>query len=77
MNAQRSQDAAKEVWQKYQSKYARALRGTNVVYQRADLGDKGIYWRVRLGAYQARSAAAKKCRRLKRSGLRCFVVKAG
>ena len=77
LNAQRSQDAAKEVWQKYQSKYDRALRGTNVVYQRADLGDKGIYWRVRLGAYQARSAAAKKCRRLKRSGLRCFVVKAG
>ncbi|MCP5076166.1 MAG: hypothetical protein GY947_23080 [Rhodobacteraceae bacterium] len=77
LNAQRSEDAAKEVWQKYKSKYGRALRGTNVVYQRADLGDKGIYWRVRLGSYKGRNAAAKKCRRLKRSGLRCFVVKAG
>ena len=24
-----------------------------------NLGDKGIYWRVRLGAYDARKAAAK------------------
>ncbi len=77
LNAQRSEEAAKEVWQKYQAKYKRALRGTKVVYQRADLGDKGIYWRIRLGSYDGRKAAAKKCRRLKRSGLRCFVVKAG
>ena len=77
LNAQRSEDAAKQVWEKYKAKYGRALKGTQVVYQRADLGEKGIYWRVRLGAYDDRSSAHKKCRRLKRSGLRCFVVKAG
>ncbi len=77
LNAQRTEDAAKQVWQKYQSKYKRALQGTNVVYQRADLGDKGIYWRIRLGSYDGRKAAAKKCRRVKRSGMRCFVVRAG
>ena len=77
LNAQRSEDAAKQVWEKYKAKYGRALKDTQVVYQRADLGDKGIYWRVRLGAYDDRSAASKKCRRLKRSGLRCFVVRAG
>lgn len=77
LNAQRSEEAAKEVWQKYKAKHARALKGTNVVYQRADLGDKGIYWRIRLGAYDGRRAASKKCRRLKRSGLKCFVVRAG
>ncbi len=77
LNAQRSEDAAKKVWEKYKAKYGRALKGTQVVYQRADLGDKGIYWRVRLGAYDDRSSANKKCRRLKRSGLRCFVVRAG
>ncbi len=77
LNAQRSEDAAKQVWQKYKAKYARVLKGTNVVYQRADLGDKGIYWRIRLGAYDGRRTATRKCRRLKRSGLRCFVVKAG
>ncbi|MEM8687529.1 MAG: SPOR domain-containing protein [Pseudomonadota bacterium] len=77
LNAQRSEDAAKQVWEKYKAKYGRALKGTQVVYQRADLGDKGIYWRVRLGAYDDRSSAHKKCRWLKRSGLRCFVVRAG
>lgn len=76
LNAQRSEDAAKQVWEKYKAKYGRALKGTNVVYQRADLGDKGIYWRIRLGSYDGRTAAQNKCRRLKRSGLKCFVVKA-
>jgi len=42
------------------------------VIQKADLGDRGTYYRVRLGPYQ-QQAAARLCSNLKSAGGDCFV----
>ncbi len=77
LNSQRSEDAAKAAWAKYKTKYSAVFSKTTPVIQRADLGDKGIYYRLRLSGYENRDKAASKCGKLKQKGLSCFVVKAG
>lgn len=76
LNSQRSEEAAKNAWTKYKSKHSSVLAKTTPVIQRADLGDKGIYFRLRLGGYDDRASAVQKCGQLKASGLSCYVVKA-
>ena len=41
--------------------------------ERADLGDKGIYYRLRLGPFASRDAAADYCLGLKDRGQDCIV----
>lgn len=76
-NSQRSKKAAKSAWQHYQKKYSSVFTNTKFIMQKADLGTKGTYWRLRLGGYDKRAVAVRKCEQMKRKGLSCFVVKAG
>ncbi|MEM7426998.1 MAG: SPOR domain-containing protein [Pseudomonadota bacterium] len=77
LNSVRSEDAAKAVWEKYKKKYGSAFAQTSPVIQKADLGDKGIYYRLRLSGYDDKTDAKSKCTQLKDKGLSCYVVKAG
>lgn len=43
--------------------------------QRADLGDKGTYYRVRIGPMASREAALRLCQQLKDAGGNCFVTR--
>jgi cell division protein FtsN len=42
---------------------------------KADLGKKGIYYRVRLTGYDDKSEASGVCSKLKKNGVSCFVSK--
>ena len=42
---------------------------------RADLGAKGIYYRLRLGGFENQSEAQGVCGKLKSRGVSCFVSK--
>jgi cell division septation protein DedD len=42
---------------------------------RADLGTKGIVYRVRLAGFEDQNAAKKSCTKLKSSGISCYVSK--
>ena len=42
---------------------------------RADLGTKGIVYRVRLPGFEDQNAAKKSCTKLKSSGVSCYVSK--
>jgi len=50
-----------------------ADRGMDI--QRADLGAKGIYYRVRIGPFADRGGAGQYCNQLKARGQECFVTK--
>ncbi|MGI9481645.1 MAG: SPOR domain-containing protein [Hyphomicrobiales bacterium] len=76
VNSQRSEKAAKATWGKLKRRHVRAFGDSEAVFQRADLGKKGIYWRVRLAGFAKKSEAYKKCKTLKRNGVSCFVVRA-
>jgi tetratricopeptide (TPR) repeat protein len=45
--------------------------------QRADLGDKGIYYRIQFGAFASKAEATERCSSIKARGVPCLVVIGG
>lgn len=70
-----SEDAAWSVWNKMKSRF-KSLRGKDPVVVRADLGTKGVFYRVRFVGYDDQGAAKSDCSRLKAGGVSCFVSRA-
>jgi len=64
---------AKTKWTQLKSKYA-SLKPLNLRVNRADLGAKGIFFRVQAGPISA-DAAASTCAKIKSAGGDCLVVK--
>ncbi|MGC5198853.1 SPOR domain-containing protein, partial [Aphanothece microscopica] len=54
----------------------KALSGKEPVVVRADLGTKGVFYRVRLVGYDNQGEANRECSRLKSRGVKCFISKA-
>ncbi len=69
-----SEDGAWATWAKMKAKH-RTLAAQKPVVVRADLGTKGIVFRVRLAGFENQSAAKKSCSKLKSSGVSCYVSK--
>ena len=71
-----SEDGAWSTWKKMKAKH-RLLTVEKPVVVRADLGTKGIVYRVRLAGFEDQNAAKKSCTKLKSSGISCYVSKLG
>jgi tetratricopeptide (TPR) repeat protein len=71
-----SEDGAWLTWKKMKDKH-RALTAEKPIVVRADLGTKGIVYRVRLAGFEDQNAAKKSCTKLKSSGVPCYVSKLG
>ena len=69
------EDLAWGTWKKLQSRH-KVLAGQKAVVVKADLGKKGVFYRLRLAGYEDQGAAKAVCSRLKAKGLSCFVSKA-
>ena len=70
-----SEDAAWSTWKKMQKKY-QILSNQKPLVVKADLGAKGIFYRVKLTGFDNQSAAATRCLKLKSAGVSCFIAKA-
>jgi tetratricopeptide (TPR) repeat protein len=70
-----SEDAAWSTWNKMKARN-KALADKEPVVVRADLGSKGIFYRVRLVGFETQSDANDVCSRLKKRGVKCFISKA-
>jgi cell division protein FtsN len=71
----KSQSDADSAWKTFQTKHAALLSGFGPNVQKADLGDKGVWYRLRVGSFADKSAAAALCDRLKAEGAACFPAK--
>jgi tetratricopeptide (TPR) repeat protein len=71
-----SEDAAWSTWKKMKARY-KALSSEDAHVVRADLGKKGVFYRVRLGGYDEQKDAGKACAKLKAKGVNCFISKSG
>lgn len=71
----RSETDAKRGWAKTQSKHKTLLSNEALNLEKADLGERGIYYRVRFGAYDTSSAANSVCSALKKAKQDCLVKK--
>jgi cell division septation protein DedD len=73
LGAFESEALANGAWQTFRSRYGAAANLAPDV-QRADLGAKGIVFRLRVGPFSDRAAAADTCVQLKAQGANCFVA---
>jgi hypothetical protein len=73
VSAQKSEDAAKSTYRGLQVKFPSILGNLGPDIQRADLGDKGVYYRVRIGPF-ASADAQKICGNYKAAGGDCIIA---
>jgi cell division protein FtsN len=74
MAAFRSEDAAETEWRKSAAEHPQLFRGAGKHIQRADLGAKGVFYRLRVGGFAEKSEATAFCDALKATGDNCIVV---
>ena len=72
ISSQRTQDAAQATFRDLQARYSGVLGGYQANIQKADLGDRGTYYRVRVGPFAAADAQSV-CGALKNAGGDCVL----
>lgn len=77
INSQRSEAAAWAAWEKLKKKHGKLLAGRKAIVQKAELGEQGTVYRLRINNLPTKEEAARMCGKLKAAGLACFVAKAG
>jgi nitrate reductase NapE component len=73
VTSERSESNAQAALQALQAKYPNQLGGRQPIIRRADLGAKGIYYRVLVGSFASAEEAAGLCSKLKAAGGNCIV----
>ena len=71
--ALREEGAAKSAWATLQKKHPAILGGHALDIEKADLGDKGTYYRVRAAGFETKADAQSACSSLKSAGQDCLV----
>jgi tetratricopeptide (TPR) repeat protein len=74
LSSARDEKLAWGTWEKLKSRH-KALTDMKPIVVKADLGKKGIYYRLRLGGFDSQAQAQSACGKLKSRGLSCFVSK--
>lgn len=74
LSSAREEKLAWGTWEKLKNRH-KTLNDMKPVVVRADLGKKGIYYRLRLGGFDSQSDAQSACGKLKSRGVSCFVSK--
>ena len=77
VNYNASEAAARDVWNRVAEDNADILNGVTPYIIEADLGSRGVFYRLRAGAYAERGDGERLCRQLKRRGVDCYVVASG
>lgn len=76
ISARRTQPDALAAFSGLQSRYGDVLTGYRPLIQRADLGTKGIFYRLRVGPMASKESALAVCNKLKSKGLKgCFATR--
>jgi cell division protein FtsN len=75
IGAYKSQGEADAAWTAYKTRHAALLSGASDNVQQADLGDKGIWYRLRIVGFPSKDVASAMCERLQADGGSCFLGK--
>ncbi|MBN66651.1 MAG: hypothetical protein CMM94_03680 [Rickettsiales bacterium] len=74
LGAFRSRDEAVIQWNKVRKSHIDVLDGHEHAIVKADLGGKGIYYRLRVGGFESKPDAAAACATLSKRNQACFVA---
>ena len=69
-----ARDKAEEEWRRLQKSFPDLLGGMSLILQSADLGDRGVFYRVQTAYFPNRSTAVDLCAQLKALGQPCLVL---
>ncbi len=75
LTSRRSEGEAQTEFHALQAKFPSQLSGREAVIRRADLGEKGVYYRALVGPFGSAEEAAQLCSGLKAAGGNCIVQK--
>ncbi|MGJ8533302.1 MAG: SPOR domain-containing protein [Alphaproteobacteria bacterium] len=75
VSSQRSEEAARSAFSGLQRRFPSVLGNQSPDIARADLGSRGVFYRVRVGPMETRVAAADFCQSLKSAGGDCIVAR--
>ena len=75
VSSTRSQADAAEVWTSLKGKYPDLVAGKYADVKRADLNEKGIFYRTRIAGLADKTAANSLCNAFEAAGQACFVTK--
>jgi cell division septation protein DedD len=75
ISSQRSEADAQASFKALQGKFPSVLGSRAPLIKRADLGDKGVYYRAMVGPFASSEEAAQVCGNLKTAGGQCVVQK--
>jgi cell division septation protein DedD len=75
IGAYKSQADADTAWKSYKAKHAALLSGFSPDVKQADLGEKGTWYRLRIGGLSDKDGASALCDRLKADGGACLLGK--
>jgi cell division protein FtsN len=75
IGAYKSQADADTAWTTYKTKHASLLAGYSPDVRQADLGEKGVWYRLRIAGFPSKDVASALCDRLKADGGGCFLGK--
>jgi cell division septation protein DedD len=73
ITSQRSESEAQAAFRALRAKYPSQLNGREPIIRRADLGEKGTYYRALVGPFASAEEAAGLCSGLKAAGASCIV----
>ena len=73
--SQRSEADAMGSWRALQQRYPNLLGGYRASVKRADLGERGVYYRAQVGPFASRDQANELCQALRAQGGDCLVNK--
>jgi hypothetical protein len=71
--ALRSEDAVEHAWQRLASRAPELFALARLDVEEADLGARGVYYRVRAGYFPDRANAVRFCERIRQMGQDCIV----
>ncbi|HWA90363.1 MAG TPA: SPOR domain-containing protein [Rhizomicrobium sp.] len=75
IGAYKSEAEADAAWNTYRAKHAATLSGYSKSVKQVDLGAKGAWFRLRVGSFASKDAAAALCGKLTAEGGACFPAK--
>lgn len=73
--ALRQEPAARQEWQRIQGRHRELLGSMSLQLERADLGERGVYYRVQTGPLPNRATAVDLCAQLKSAGQDCIATR--
>jgi len=71
----KSDPGAHKEWARLQKSHSELFDDLPLDVQRADLGDRGIFYRIRIGPFPNRATAQDMCAQIKAAKLSCLVMR--